>query len=136
MCAVARLPIETFVAPTRAPLFALKDITPRFAGVTVLDDVSLDLHAGEVHMPMGENGAGKSTLMKVPCGAYRSDSGSLDADGRPVTVSSAADARRLEVAVIFQEYSLVPHLDLDTRRMVAGLGIAQQQMVEIAKAFS
>ena len=178
MSAVARTPIapvaSTPPAEARVPLLALKGITKRFAGVTALDDVSLDLHGGEVHMLMGENGAGKSTLMKVLCGAYPSDGGRFEADGKPVTVSSAADARRLGVAVIFQEYSLVPHLDiahnvflgreprgrlpglidharmhrearavldrlgldLDTRRTVDGLGIAQQQMVEIAKALS
>ena len=155
------------------PLLELRGITKRFPGVLALDQVSLSLYAGEVHMLMGENGAGKSTLMKVLCGAYRADAGELFAGGRPVEVGSAADATALGVAVIFQEYSLVPHLSigqniylgrepltrfglvdhrrlhrdarlvldrlglaLDTRREVHGLGVAQQQMVEIAKALS
>jgi len=155
------------------PLLELRGITKRFPGVLALDQVSLALHAGEVHMLMGENGAGKSTLMKVLCGAYTADAGEIFADGKQVPVRSAADATALGVAVIFQEYSLVPHLsigqniylgreplnrlglvdhahmhrdaramldrlslDLDTRREVQGLGVAQQQMVEIAKALS
>jgi len=158
---------------TAIPLLELRGITKRFPGVLALDDVSLTLHAGEVHMLMGENGAGKSTLMKVLCGAYTADAGQILADGQPVRVRHAADARALGVAVIFQEYSLVPHLsiahniflgreplnrlglidharmhaqaravlarlnlDLDTQREVQGLGVAQQQMVEIAKALS
>ena len=156
-----------------APLLELKGITKRFPGVLALDQVSLSLYAGEVHMLMGENGAGKSTLMKVLCGAYEADAGDIWADGLQVPVRNAADATALGVAVIFQEYSLVPHLsigrniylgreplnryglidhprmhrdaqailqrlnlDLDTRREVQGLGVAQQQMVEIAKALS
>ena len=155
------------------PLLELRGITKRFPGVLALDQVSLSLYAGEVHMLMGENGAGKSTLMKVLCGAYRADAGEMFADGKPVEVRTAADATALGVAVIFQEYSLVPHLSigqniylgreplsrfglvdharlhrdaravldrlglaLDTRREVHGLGVAQQQMVEIAKALS
>lgn len=155
------------------PLLELRGISKRFPGVLALDQVSLALQAGEVHMLMGENGAGKSTLMKILCGAYTADAGQILAAGKPVQVRTAADARSLGVAVIFQEYSLVPHLsiaqniflgreplnrlglidharmhrqaramlerlslDLDTRREVHGLGVAQQQMVEIAKALS
>jgi ribose transport system ATP-binding protein len=151
----------------------LRGITKRFPGVLALDGVSLALHAGEVHMLMGENGAGKSTLMKVLCGAYTADAGQIFASGQEVQVRNAADARALGVAVIFQEYSLVPHLsiahniflgreplnrfglidharlhrqaravlerlnlDIDTRLEVHQLGVARQQMVEIAKALS
>src|SRR6266568_2944124 len=145
----------------QAPLLSLKGITKRFTGVLALDQVSIDLHGGEVHMLMGENGAGKSTLMKVLCGAYQPDEGHFESRGQPVQVHSTADAQRLGVAVIFQEYSLVPHLSIahniflgrEPRRRVPGLidhgrmhrearsvldrlGVAQQQMIEIAKALS
>ena len=71
------------------PLLELRGITKRFPGVLALDQVSLALHAGEVHMLMGENGAGKSTLMKVLCGAYTADAGQIlanGAKGEPCTV--------------------------------------------------
>ncbi|MDP2016041.1 sugar ABC transporter ATP-binding protein [Hydrogenophaga sp.] len=163
----------TPVSGASLPVLELRGITKRFPGVLALDQVSLQLFPGEVHMLMGENGAGKSTLMKVLCGAYTADEGEILSEGQPVAVRNAADARALGVAVIFQEYSLVPHLniaqniylgreplnrlglidrvrmhadaravmarlnlDLDTHREVHGLGVAQQQMVEIAKALS
>ena len=157
-----------------APLFALQGISKQFPGVRALDDVSFDIRAGETHMLLGENGAGKSTLMKILCGAYRPDAGAFLVSGEPVSVITPADARRLGIAVIFQEFTLVPYLDIahnvflgrefpgripglidrgrlyrETRRVldtigfdidphlpVHRLGVAQQQMVEIAKALS
>ena len=156
------------------PLFELRGISKKFPGVKALDDVSFEIRAGEVHMLVGENGAGKSTLMKILCGAYRADHGSFFCDGKQVTIDDAADARKFGIAVIFQDFTLVPYLDIaqniflgrefsgrlpgliDRRRihaeakrvldmigfdidpgvLVHSLGVAQQQMVEIAKALS
>jgi ribose transport system ATP-binding protein len=118
-------------------------------------------------MLVGQNGAGKSTLMKVLCGAYHPDQGEFLIDGNAVRIHSVADARRLGIAVIFQEFSLVPFLNvaqniflgrelrdrrrmhaeaarllemlgirIDTHTLVDKLGVAQQQMIEIAKALS
>lgn len=156
------------------PLFELRGISKEFPGVKALDDVSFSVWPGEVHMLLGENGAGKSSLMKVLCGAYRADSGSFYYKGEKVQISSPADAQKLGIAVIFQEFSLIPYLDIaqniflgrepagripgtiDRKRILADagrvlasigfdidpsiriekLGVAQQQMVEIAKAIS
>src|SRR3977135_849867 len=95
-----------------APLFALPGISKQCPGVRALDDVSFDIRAGETHMLLGENGAGKSTLMKILCGAYRPDAGAFLVSGEPVSVITPADARRLGIAVIFQEFTLVPYLDI------------------------
>jgi ribose transport system ATP-binding protein len=156
------------------PLLDARHISKAFPGVRALDDVSFTVHSGEVHVLLGQNGAGKSTLIKVLYGAHQPDYGEFFMDGRPVRLSSPADARRLGLAVIFQEFSLVPHLSvaqniflgrelggrfpgtIDPRRMEAEstrllaslgvdldpttpvhrLGVAQQQVVEIAKALS
>lgn len=159
---------------TATPLLELRGISKTFPGVKALDDVSFALYPGEVHMLLGENGAGKSSLMKVLCGAYSADAGEFFFEGKKVTIASTADAQKLGIAVIFQEFSLVPYLDIaqniflgrepkgripgtiDRRRILADakrlldtigfdidpsitvntLGVAQQQMVEIAKAIS
>jgi ribose transport system ATP-binding protein len=95
-----------------APVLEMRGISKTFPGVRALDDVSLAVHAGEVHVLLGQNGAGKSTLIKVLYGAYRPDDGEIVFEGLPVRITSPADARRFGIAVIFQEYSLVPYLDV------------------------
>ena len=90
----------------------MRGIFKTFPGVRALEDVSLSVNAGEVHVLLGQNGAGKSTLIKVLCGAHRPDRGEVLVSGRPVRIDSPASARRLGIAVIFQEFSLVPYLDL------------------------
>jgi ribose transport system ATP-binding protein len=94
------------------PLLELRGICKAFPGVKVLDDVSFSVWPGEFHMLLGENGAGKSSLMKVLCGAYGADAGEFFHHGEKVAITSSADARRLGIAVIFQEFSLVPYLDI------------------------
>ncbi|GLW05735.1 ribose import ATP-binding protein RbsA 2 [Microtetraspora sp. NBRC 13810] len=81
-----------------------------FPGVVALDGVDFDLRAGEVHVLLGENGAGKSTLIKMLSGAYQPDAGRILLDGSPVHIRTAAEARRLGIATIYQEFNLVPQL--------------------------
>ncbi|MBK9263945.1 MAG: sugar ABC transporter ATP-binding protein [Polyangiaceae bacterium] len=87
-------------------------ITKRFGRQTVLDGVSLELHAGEVHALLGCNGAGKSTLLKILGGVHTSDEGSIHLANRSITPRSPAHAARLGIAVIHQELSLVPALSV------------------------
>ena len=93
-----------------APLLSMRGIVKSFPGVQALRGVDLDLHAGEVLALLGENGAGKSTLMKVLGGAHLPDSGSLLLDGRTTAFRSPQEARAAGIAVIHQEFNLVPGL--------------------------
>jgi ribose transport system ATP-binding protein len=97
---------------TPVPLLEVRGLSKRFPGVRALEDVSLEIRAGEVHALLGQNGAGKSTLIKALCGALRPDHGEFLFEGCPARIASPADARRLGIAVIFQEFSLVPYLDI------------------------
>jgi ribose transport system ATP-binding protein len=95
---------------TAPPLLRMSGIGKAFAGVTVLDDVGFDLEAGETHALLGGNGAGKSTLMKILEGVYTLDSGTVEIDGERVELGTPQAARRHGVAMVFQEFSLVPTL--------------------------
>lgn len=95
-------------------LLTMEKITKSFLGVTVLNGVDFDLNHGEVHMLLGENGAGKSTLMKILCGAYTLDSGSISIEGRHVDLAGY-DPRRAEdagIVTVYQNFHLIPHLSV------------------------
>ncbi len=66
----------------RSPLVEMRNISVAFGGVHAVDDVSIDLHEGEVVGLVGGNGAGKSTLMRVLSGAHPADSGEILIDGQ------------------------------------------------------
>lgn len=92
-----------------APVLRVRGMSKRFAGVTALDAVDLDLLPGEVHALVGENGAGKSTLVKLLTGVYRPSGGDMYLDGRPTTFPTPAAAQRLGVVAVHQEIHLLPH---------------------------
>jgi len=68
--------------PDAAPLVSMRGISKKFGGVTALDAVDLDVHAGEVLAIVGDNGAGKSTLIKILTGVYQPTSGGIEMDGQ------------------------------------------------------
>ncbi|EIJ78116.1 Ribose transport ATP-binding protein rbsA [Bacillus methanolicus PB1] len=92
------------------PVLEMKNICKAFNGVTVLDKVDFSLRKGEVHALMGGNGAGKSTLMKILTGIYAADSGEILVEGKPVSIKNIDDAKKHNISMIFQEFSLIPTL--------------------------
>ena len=92
------------------PLLAMRGVEKSFPGVKALRGVSLKLHASEVLALLGENGAGKSTLMKVLGGAHAADAGAIEIDGQAIVFQSPRDASAAGIAVIYQEFNLVPGL--------------------------
>lgn len=96
--------------PSVEPLLKMHGIVKSFPGVQALRGVHLSLQSGEVLALLGENGAGKSTLMKVLGGAFRADTGTIEIAGSSCHFHSPQDSRRAGVAVIYQEFNLVPGL--------------------------
>ena len=98
------------VSSSEPPLLRMEGIDKSFPGVHAVREVDLSLHRGEVLALVGENGAGKSTLMKILGGAHRPDSGRICIGGKEASIHSPSDAQRAGIAIIYQEFNLVPSL--------------------------
>ena len=154
------------------PILRVEGISKGFPGVQALQNVHLEVRAGEVLVLVGENGAGKSTLMKILSGIYMRDEGTITFEGEQVELTSPLQAQKLGITIIHQELNMMPDLTVaqnifigrepasgpllserklnrQTAELLKGLGIAlnpkqrvgeltvaEQQMVEIAKALS
>lgn len=154
-------------------LLKMEKISKAFPGVQALSEVDLEVYKGEILALVGENGAGKSTLMKILTGVFKKDEGKIIFKGKEIEARNPHHARQLGISMIYQEFSLVPNLDIATNiflgneptrkfdifdyerakteaerllKMV-GLGVspdvlvedlmvAQQQIVEVAKALA
>jgi ribose transport system ATP-binding protein len=89
----------------------LDNITKSFPGVKALQRIHLEIARGEIHALLGENGAGKSTLMKILCGIYQPDDGTIVIDGEARHFANYHDAVAAGVGIVFQEFSLIPYLN-------------------------
>jgi len=91
-----------------APLIEARGISKYFGSVVALEDVSMDVRAGEVMCLLGDNGAGKSTLIKVFSGVHPPDRGSLLVEGEEVSFSSPRDAMDRGIATVYQDLAMIP----------------------------
>ncbi len=105
----------------------LQGIKKSFGGVQALKGVDFELRKGEVHALLGGNGAGKSTVMKMLVGVNTPDEGTIEVDGVQVEIPTPRAANELGIAMIFQEFSLVPTMTVAqniylTREPRTGIG--------------
>jgi simple sugar transport system ATP-binding protein len=84
------------------PILALKNVNKSFGPIEVLNDISLQVKAGEVLCLLGDNGAGKSTLIKIMSGVYVPSSGELLMDGQPIAFKTPRDASDKGIATVHQ----------------------------------
>ena len=96
--------------PTSDYAVKMSGISKAFGPTKVLDDVTLEVRAGEIHALLGGNGAGKSTILKILRGVHQPDSGTLEVLGHALTAHTPEESKRAGIAMIFQEMSLVPTL--------------------------
>jgi len=158
------------IAQRHKNIISLRDVSKAFGSVVALNDVSLDIRRGEVHILLGENGSGKSTLVNIILGAITPDAGTLEINGQQIARQSPANARQQGINAVMQDLSLAPSLrvyenlflgreltrsgllrrsemqrqairdleqlgvPIDVDMPVAGLGRAEQQIVEIVRA--
>jgi ribose transport system ATP-binding protein len=163
--------IKGMVMPQDIIIF--RDVTKRFPGVVALSHINLNIYQGETHILVGENGAGKSSLIKLLCGVYPYDQGTIMYQDKEYMPKTPLDAINAGIRCVYQELNLLSYLSVaeniffqnmprryglvnfkkmhsDTEKLLAEvgladispttpverLGIAQMQLIEIAKAIS
>ena len=89
-----------------------RGVRKAYGGVIALKGADFAVRPGSVHALLGENGAGKSTLVKIMTGALKPDQGTLLLSGAEIAFRNTAQAFSSGVAVVAQELSLFPHLDI------------------------
>ena len=85
----------------------MRGITKTFGSVTANHNVHLDLRQGEILALLGENGSGKTTLMNMLSGIYQPDAGEILVEGKPVSINSPEDAKKLGIGMVHQHFKLV-----------------------------
>jgi putative ABC transport system ATP-binding protein len=119
-------------------MLRLAGVSKRFAGRTVLNDVSLEVAAGEYVAILGESGIGKSTLLNVVAGLEPVDSGSIVFDGVELTSlddDALARLRRDHFGFVFQAFHILPHLSVARNVSLPLLlrGVAQDEIERRAR---
>lgn len=93
-------------------VLSARNITKEYPGTRALDNVSFDIEKGKVNVLIGENGAGKSTLMKIIAGIEQPTIGQIFLGDREVKIKDIKDAKREGIAIIHQELSLFPEMNV------------------------
>lgn len=85
-----------------APILSLRNVSKSFGPIDVLNDISLDIKAGEVLCLLGDNGAGKSTLIRILSGVHQPTSGTILFEGQPTTFETPRAAAESGIATVHQ----------------------------------
>ena len=106
---------------------AVRDLAKSYGPVHALRGVSFSVRSGDVLGLIGDNGAGKTTLVKCLAGIVKPDSGQIEIDGLPASVSSPRTAHQLGIETVHQDLALIDTLDVTAnlflnRERVAGSG--------------
>lgn len=89
-----------------ASVLKVTGVTKHYGHVQALRGVDLEIRTGEVVGLVGDNGAGKSTLIGVLSGASKPSGGSIEFEGRPITMESPSHARSLGIETVYQDLAL------------------------------
>ncbi len=112
-------------------ILQMQGITKVFPGVRALDDVTLEVHRGDIHAICGENGAGKSTLMKVLSGVYPYSTyeGRIIYMGREMAFRNIKESENAGIVIIHQELTMIPELSI-TENIFMGNEVVKRGLID------
>jgi simple sugar transport system ATP-binding protein len=90
------------------PLIEARGVSKYFGHVVAVEDISMQVTAGQVTCLLGDNGAGKSTLIKIFSGVHQPDKGTMALDGEEVLFDSPRDAIVRGIATVYQDLAMIP----------------------------
>ncbi|MFT4284068.1 MAG: ATP-binding cassette domain-containing protein [Protaetiibacter sp.] len=132
MSVEALAPLASPGPADRVPVLSMRGISKSFGKVQALDDIHLDIFAGEVVAIVGDNGAGKSTLVKILAGVHPADEGEIEFEGQAVQIPDPSTSRALGIATVFQDLALCDNLDVVANlflgREIAGVALDEEEM--------
>ena len=105
---------------TARPIIQIQNVSKRFGKVTAVDNVSLDINAGEFFVLLGPSGCGKTTLLRMIAGFELPTEGKILIDGQDVT---GVPPNKRPVNMVFQSYAVFPHMSV-ADNVAYGLKIA------------
>ena len=109
-------------------LLEIRNVTRRFGALTAIDNVSIDIEAGEFFTLLGPSGCGKTTLLRMIAGFDEPDSGTISLDGRDL---ADTPPERRPVHTVFQSYALFPHITV-AENIAFGLEMRKVPKAEMA----
>ncbi|WP_377277329.1 ABC transporter ATP-binding protein [Rhizobium sp. R86522] len=109
-------------ATNQAPAIELIGIDKKFGAVHANKNINLTVAKGSIHGIIGENGAGKSTLMSILYGFYQADQGSIQIDGKPITIKDSQAAISSGIGMVHQHFMLVENFSVLENLMLGAEG--------------
>ena len=108
----------------------LKKISKFFPGIKALQNVDFNLKQNSIHALLGENGAGKSTLVKILCGVYQPDEGSIYLDTKKHIISDPTSSLQLGISAIHQESVMFDELSVMENIFIGNHIVKKNRLVD------
>ena len=113
------------------PLVRLIDASKRYGSIIALQNITMEVGAGEVTCVLGDNGAGKSTLIKIIAGLHQPSNGIYEVEGTPVSFDSPREALERGIATVYQDLAVVPLMPV-WRNFFLGNEVRRRLRLDIA----
>lgn len=113
-------------------ILSLKNVTKKFGDLTVLNNVSLDVHEHDVIVLCGPSGGGKSTLLRTINGLEKINSGEIIYRGEKINSRNIHEIRK-HIGMVFQQFNLFTNLTVRDNLTIAPVKVLKKNKNEVAK---